>query len=251
MQQGYPRFIARFYDVIYQEIRDTTDSQFFLKEIENTGGKILEVGVGTGRLFTEALNRQADIYGIDISSAMIEVLKDKINRQHYFRVEEDNVVTFKHNQNYDLIIAPFRVFMHLLTKDEQIKALNNTYNHLNKGGKLIFDAFVPDMKILQQGIDNQMDFEGEYMPGRKVRRYVTTKPDIINQQINVTFRLKWDEDDGFKQERWEVPLHYYFRYELEHLMERSEFNHNYKIFGDFQKNDLSSNSKDFLIECYK
>jgi SAM-dependent methyltransferase len=251
MQQGYPRFIARFYDVIYQEIRDTTDSQFFLKEIENTDGKILEIGVGTGRLFTEALNRQADIYGIDISPPMVEVLKEKINRQHYFRVEEDNVVTFKHSQNYDLIIAPFRVFMHLLTKDEQIKALNSIYNHLNKGGKLIFDAFVPDMKILQQGIDNQMDFEGEYMPGKKVRRYVTTKPDIINQQIHVTFRLKWDEDDGFKQEKWEVPLHYYFRYELEHLLERSEFNYNYKIFGDFKKNGLSNNSKDFLIECYK
>ena len=76
MQQEYPRFFARFYDVIYQEIRDTTDNQFFLKEIENTTGKTLEVGVGTGRLFTEALNRQADIYGIDISPAMVEVLKE-------------------------------------------------------------------------------------------------------------------------------------------------------------------------------
>src|SRR6056297_3660848 len=122
MKLQYPRFFARFYDVIYQNLRDSVDNNFFLQNIEKTEGRILEVGVGTGRLFIEALNRQADIYGIDISTSMIDVLKSKINRQHYFRIEEKNVLYFQHENPYSLIIAPFRVFMHLLKKEEQIQA---------------------------------------------------------------------------------------------------------------------------------
>lgn len=251
MEFQYPRFFARFYDVIYQNLRDSVDNNFFLQEIENTDGSILEVGVGTGRLFIEALNRQADIYGIDISTSMIDVLKSKINRQHYFRIEENNVLHFQHENPYSLIIAPFRVFMHLLTKEEQIQAINNIYDHLLPDGKFIFDAFVPDIEKLRKGTEEEMDFEGEYMPGRKLRRYVTTKPDLINQQVNITFRLKWDEDDGFKQDRWEVPIHFFFRYELEHIIERTKFRDNYKIYGDYSKNELAIDSTDFVIECYK
>ncbi|MGM0496401.1 MAG: class I SAM-dependent methyltransferase [Bacteroidota bacterium] len=251
MELQYPRFFARFYDVIYQNLRDSVDNNFFLQEIEKTDGSILEVGVGTGRLFIEALNRQADIYGIDMSTSMIEVLKSKINRQHYFRIEENNVLNFQHENHYCLIIAPFRVFMHLLTKEEQIQAINNIYDHLHPGGRFIFDTFVPDPDKLKKGAIDEMDFEGEYMPGRKLRRYVTTKPDLINQRIDIAFRLKWDEDDGFKQERWEVPLRFFFRYELEHLIERSKFQENYHIYGDYSKNELTKNSTDFVIECRK
>jgi len=251
MQKEYPRFFARFYDVIYQNLRDNVDNKFFLQEIENTNGSILEVGVGTGRLFIEALNRQADIYGIDLSPAMIEVLKEKITRQNYFRVEEDNVINFQHENPYSLIIAPFRVFMHLLTKKEQTQAINNIYNHLLPGGKFIFDAFIPHIDKLSKGAKEEKDFEGEYKPGKKLRRYVTTKPDLINQRIDITFRLKWDEDDGFKQDRWEFPIHFFFRYELEHLIERTKFSGNYNIYGDYSENELSKDSTDFVVVCYK
>ena len=250
MNQEYPRIFARFYDQIYHQQRDGVDNDFFLKEIRNTKGKILEIGVGTGRLFTCALNQGADIYGIDISQSMIDVLKKKLNRNQYNRISLQNIINFNFNFKFDLIIAPFRVFMHLLEKEDQIKALNNVYKHLNRNARFIFDAFVPDLNQLLNGINNLKDYEGEYEPGKKIKRIVSTKPDLINQLINITFRFEWDENNEVKSEEWNTPLRFFFRYELEHLIERSDFE-KYKIMGDYYGNQLNTVSREFVMICQK
>jgi SAM-dependent methyltransferase len=249
-QELYPDFFARFYDLIYHQMRDGIDNLFYLNNILKTKGKILEVGTGTGRLFTEALKNGADIYGIDISPSMIEVLKAKLNTDQQKRISLQNIVNFSFNTRFDLIIAPFRVFMHLIFKDDQMKALDNIYSNLNTGGFFIFDLFIPDLKMLVTGLDNVTDFDGEYEPGCRLRRIVTTKPDLINQLINITFRMEWNDKKGDHAEEWNTSLRYFFRFELEHLLERSKFK-DFKITGDFMGNELNSDSKEFIILCKK
>ncbi|MCJ7447225.1 MAG: class I SAM-dependent methyltransferase [Bacteroidales bacterium] len=250
MKHEYPENFARFYDLIYHHMRDSVDNDYFQNVIKQTKGKVLEIGVGTGRLFSNALNQGADIYGLDISHSMLNVLYKKLPEDQHYRISLQNVIDFKFDFKFDLIIAPFRVIMHVLEKDEQIRTLNNVYDHLEKSGKFIFDAFVPDLNQLLNGIDNQVDFEGEYEPGKKIRRTVSTNPDLINQLINIRFCLEWDEDNKLKHEEWRVPLRYYFRYELEHLVERSKFE-KYKIFGDYQGTELNQKSREFITICQK
>jgi SAM-dependent methyltransferase len=246
----YPENFARFYDQIYHNVRDSVDSEYFLNEISSTKGKILEVGVGTGRLFMNSLNRGADIYGLDISESMLEVLKKKLQKDQFERISLQNIIDFRFDFKFDLVIAPFRVMMHLLNKEEQLKAINNVYDHLNKGGRFIFDVFVPDPDYLKKGFDNFTDFEGEFEKGKKVKRVVSSFPDLINQIITVNFHLEWDEDDKVKSEDWTAPLRFFFRYELEHLIERSKFKE-YKILGDYKGNDLNQESKEFIVVCMK
>lgn len=246
----YPDYFARFYDLIYHQVRDGVDNNYYLRKINQTKGKILEVGSGTGRLLTEALKNGADIYGIDISPAMIDILKAKLDEDKRSRITLQNIVDFRFESGFDLIIAPFRVFMHLTEKSDQIKALDNIYDHLNPGGTFIFDAFVPDLKMLISGMDNVTDFQGEFEPGNRMKRTVSTRPDLMNQIINVTFRIDWNEGDSYFSEEWHTPMRYFFRFELEHLMERSKFN-NYRIFGDFDENELLPESREFIISCRK
>jgi hypothetical protein len=122
--------------------------------------------------------------------------------------------------------------------------------HLNPNGKFIFDAFVPDLKQLIYGFDNHTDFEGEYEPGKKMRRIVSTKPDLINQVIDVQFRIEWNEGSVIKYEDWKLPMRFFFRYELEHLIERSKFE-SYKIMGDYKGNELNQDSKEFVVICHR
>jgi len=250
MADLYPDFFARFYDLIYHKVRDGVDNKFYLEKIKNTRGKILEVGTGTGRLLIEALENGADIYGIDISPAMLDILKTKLSENNQGRISIQNIIDFKSDIRYDLIIAPFRVFMHLIGKEDQLNALNNVYESLNPGGQFIFDLFVPDLKPLINGLENVVDFEGEYEPGKRVKRIVSTKPDLINQVINITFRLEWNDDNSDFKKEWKTPLRFFFRFELEHLIERSQFK-TYKIEGDFIGNDLNTESKEFIITCQK
>jgi hypothetical protein len=151
---------------------------------------------------------------------------------------------------FDLIVAPFRVLMHLGEKEDQLKALNNVCKHLNINGRFIFDVFVPDLNQILIGLDNKMDFEGEYAPGKKLRRFVSTVPDLINQTIEVNFRMEWEDNAGVQHEYWQFPMRFFFRYELEHLIERSHFG-NYEIFGDYSGNSLQKDSKEFVVVCHK
>jgi SAM-dependent methyltransferase len=246
----YPEYFARFYDLIYHQVRDGVDNNFYLKKIKEVKGRILEVGVGTGRLFTEALNNGADIYGIDISPAMLDIALKKLSPEQKKRISLQNIINFKLNKKFDLIVAPFRVFMHLAEKADQMKALNNVFDHLSPDGVFIFDVFVPDLKPLISGIDELADFDGEYEPGNRVKRIVSTRPDLLNQIINITFRFEWNDRESFFSREWKSPMRYFFRFELEHLIERSKFK-KYRIAGDFNENELGPDSKEFIISCQK
>jgi SAM-dependent methyltransferase len=247
----YPANFARFYDLIYHKQRDGVDNEYFHGEIMKAKGRVLEVGAGTGRMFTRALEAGADIYGIDISENMLNILKSKINPDQNYRISKQNMTDFSFEHCFDLIVAPFRVFMHLSQKEDQIQALNNVYSNLNSNGRFIFDTFIPDLSQLLNGLSGIVDFESEYEPGKYLRRIVSTVPDLINQIINVSFRLEWKESEKDMKEDWIVPLRYFFRYELEHLVERSSFKKNYRIIGDYKGNPLSNLSKEFIIICEK
>ena len=245
----YPEFFARFYDVLYQDIREG-DQNYYLNKIRYTQGPVLEIGTGTGRFFSETLKTGADIYGVDISPEMLNVLLKKIPLKDRFRVSVDDIRTMKLNKRFELIVAPFRVFQHLMTPDDQIKALNNVYDHLNPGGHFIFDLFVPNVKLLNEGLQNTRDFDGEYAPGRKLQRYTSMKADVVNQISHVTFKLVWDEEGRENAKEWKTSIRFLFRFELELLIKASRFE-NFKMFGDFDENELTTNSSEFVIECQK
>ncbi len=250
MTFAYPENFARFYDVIYHQQRDSSDQEFYLNEALKSRGRVLETGAGTGRLFINALQSGADIYGLDISPSMIDRLSKKLDKGDSGRISLQNIIDFNYSYNFDLILAPFRVMMHLTEKAEQLKAINNVYRHLNSGGRFIFDVFIPDFNYLIHGIDNFVDFDGEYEPGKRLRRTVSNHPDTVNQVIHITFLLDWDEDGHKKHDEWELDLRYFFRFELEHLIELSEFDQ-YKILGDFNGGNLSPDSKEYVVICEK
>lgn len=246
----YPDNFARFYDIIYNQLRNKDDHDFFLEQIRGSKGKVLEIGVGTGRFFIDALHGGADIYGIDISPPMIGILRKKLEESQQFRVSLQDILNFSFDFQFDLITAPFRVMMHVTEKADQLKALNNVYRHLKPGGKFIFDTFVPDLRQLIEGLDNKTDFEGEYKPGKSLKRSVSTTSDLINQLIHVNFNLEWEEEHSIQQELWYLPLRFFFRYELEHLVERSDFD-SYTLMGNYNGEGLNADSRDFIVVCIK
>ena len=102
--------------------------------------------------------------------------------------------------------------------------------------------------MLVEGIDNKIDFEGEYEPGKKLKRIVSIKLDLVNQINNVTMKFVWEDNRQEESAEWTFPLRYFFRFELEHLISRSRLKL-WKIFGDFQENELSAQSQEFIVIC--
>jgi len=247
----YNESISRFYDKVYDKLEFLKPAQkYFHEEIMKAKGPVLEAGVGSGRIFFPALNAGADIYGIDISENMLNRLIMKIDKDNRYRVSINDIRNFRLDKNFDLVISPFRVFQHLLTIEDQLNAMNCIYEHLNPGGRLIFDVFNPDFSRLIKDVENMLEFEGEYEPGKKLKRFVTVKNDIINQILNVTFGFVWDENGEEMHDDFFSPMRYYFRFEIENLIGRTKFKLE-NIYGDFNRSKLTNSSKEFVVVCRK
>ena len=246
----YPASIARFYDLIYHKVRSSVDIDYYMERIRETSGPVLEIGAGTGRLFNAALNAGADIYAVEPSPAMLEVLHSKTDPEHYSRVQDRDAGSFQFNQKFDLILAPFRVFSHILSIEDQLKALNNIHAHLSDNGRFIMDLYVPDPGMLASGLKDLRDFDEEFSPGNRVSRTVNMKADVVNQISYVSMTLRWNE--GYKQfeNTWETRMRFYHRYELEHLLKRSDLRL-LEILGDFKGSPLNLDSREFILVCSK
>src|SRR5436190_21802702 len=121
----YSKEMVEFYDTVYENLTPEGDLEFYVQKLVNVGGPALEIGCGTGRIFTKALKRGADVYGIDQSELMLEKLKEKIEPKEYHRIQNIDAREFKSGKKFKLIIAPFRIFQHVLTVGDQLQFLEN------------------------------------------------------------------------------------------------------------------------------
>jgi SAM-dependent methyltransferase len=246
----YPDYVARFYDVVYRQVRDAADKSYYVDRLVSCDGPSLEAGVGTGRIFLEALDKGADVYGQDNSLEMLAVLLDKLEPRHHDRIRQCDLVNMDLGKRFNLIIAPFRVLSHIIDIDDQIRALNAVYNHLVPGGIFIFDLYVPNLKLLLDGLPPTVDFDGEYAPGRRLRRTTSAASDLIRQITSVTMKYDWEEEGQQHTHEWSFPMRFFFRHELEHLIARSRLKLK-AIYGDFAESALDSRSKEFLVHCVR
>ena len=201
-------------------------------------------------MFLEALDKGADIYGVDISPSMIRKLKIKLKKENRDRVQVQDAVKLNLDRKFALVLAPFRVFSHILSTSDQITCLNRIHNHLEESGRLIFDLFVPNLDLIQKGMKDQKDFDGEFEPGKKVTRTVCARSDLIKQITTVSMTFTWNEKGKEIKRTWEFPMRFYFRYEIEHMLARSRFSQ-WTLYGDFQENPLNEQSKEFIVCCQK
>ena len=249
MDEHYPHFFARFYDLLYAGIL-SDGTNYYIRKILEAKGPVLEAGVGTGRIFIEALAKGADIYGIDISGPMLDILRSKMDSKDHSRISLRDIRDFKADRKFKLVISPFRVFMHMNTIEDQLSALDNVYESLEEGGSFIFDVFVPNPSYLANGIQDMVDFEGEYKPGEKLRRITSADYNLIDQMICLDMRFEWKENGRLLSETWKSTMRFFFRYELELLLGRSKFR-KWEIFGGFNECLLAKDSKEFVIVCRK
>jgi SAM-dependent methyltransferase len=245
----YTETTVRFYDIIHEEYNPAS-KDFYINEILKAKGSVLEIGTGTGRIFSRGLAAGADTYGIDISEVMQSYLKEKINSKEHFRLKIADVRNFEFCKKFKLIIAPFRIFSHLISVDDQLMALKCIREHLEEDGKFILDVFVPSLERIKTGNEITLRIEHEYERGKKLQWFDAAKPDYINQIQHVTFKFVWEQNDGIHEESAEFPMRYYFRYELEHLIARSGLKLD-KMYGDFQYNELVPSSDDMVCVCTK
>jgi SAM-dependent methyltransferase len=249
MNEPYPDFVARFYDVVYAQVRDGVDNAFYLERMAAAGGPVLEIGVGTGRLFVEARRRGLDVRGIDLSPTMIERCRAKLEPADRERVWVEDAVRLRTDRRHALVCAPFRVLSHVHDTADQLRLLDAVHDCLEPGGTFVFDVYVPRLELLLEGLKELRDFDGEHAPGRRLERIVSSRPADLSRQTNrVRMSLLWQEEDGEHRGDWEFEMRFFFRYEIEHLVARSRLVLE-AVHGDFAAGPLTAGSREYVVVC--
>ena len=180
---------------------------------------------------------------------MISELRKKLPASAQHRAAVADLRTYHPAGEYRLVIAPFRVFSHISDPLQQIQTLNNVARLLEPGGQFIFDLYVPNFSMIASGLDHVTDFDGEWAPGLKLRRVSSMTADPVNQISRVKMEFFWDEEVGGPRcECWEFDMRFFFRYELEHLIARSDLQLK-AFYGDFHKSPLQADSREFILVC--
>ncbi len=252
--------VAEYYDAAY-EVTDRRDVQFFVDAAEHSAGPTLELGCGTGRVLIPTAAAGHAITGLDLSPQMLALCRDKLSRQPdevqaRVRLVEGDMTNFDTGQTYSLVTIPFRPFQHLVTVAEQRAALECINRHLVPGGRLILDLFNPDPLRLVPNPDYAGEFEDlpvtELADGRRLRRTVRVAAYHREQQYNEVELIYYVTHRDGRQERLvqAFPMRYFFRYEVEHLLELCGFSA-VDIFGGYDRSTFSSDSSEMIFVAEK
>ncbi|HJL14789.1 MAG TPA: class I SAM-dependent methyltransferase [Sandaracinaceae bacterium LLY-WYZ-13_1] len=142
---------ARYYDHAYGRYK--SDVAFYLRSAEASGGPVLELGVGTGRVAMALADRGIDVVGLDRMPTMLARARERLAkkpRRIRERVElvEGDLRRARLGRRFPLVVAPFNVLQHLYTRDDVERALATCAAHLEADGRLAFDVMLPDPATL-------------------------------------------------------------------------------------------------------
>jgi SAM-dependent methyltransferase len=115
--------------------------------------RVLELGVGTGRLALPLAARGLEVHGIDSSPAMLARLRAKPGGEVVGVVEGDfaDVGTIVDGE-YDLVLLAFNSLFELLDQDAQCRCVAGAAARLSAGGVFVVEALAPELTRLEQSL---------------------------------------------------------------------------------------------------
>jgi SAM-dependent methyltransferase len=135
--------IARVYDPWSRSVVE--DVPFYVEEAVRSGGPVLELGVGTGRIAVPVAAAGVRVVGVDLSAGMLEVARE---RAELAAVELDlrqgDMRDPPLDETFPLVICPFRSLLHMETDADRRATLRAVSRRLSPGhGRFVFDVFTP------------------------------------------------------------------------------------------------------------
>ena len=114
------------------------------------GGQALEFAIGTGRVGVPLAERGVPVTGIELSGAMIDQLRTKVDEAAIPVVAGDMATTVAPGQ-FALVYLVFNTISNLLTQAEQVACFRNAARHLTPGGRFVIELWVPELRRLPPG----------------------------------------------------------------------------------------------------
>jgi SAM-dependent methyltransferase len=206
---------------------------FYVHRAVESGGPVLELGSGTGRVSWPIARAGIRVVGLDRSQGMLNVAERKRigeSRDVAARAQfvQGDMSNFELGETFALAIIPFRAFLMLVTPEAQRSALVCIRHHLNPGARLIVDIFDPklDMLVPEANRWKQVTPEMQLQSGNLVSVEVLERAnDVVRQTLVERWRFIESTPEGrvVREELEQLHLRWSYRYEMRYLLELAGF----------------------------
>jgi SAM-dependent methyltransferase len=234
----------------------TEDLPFWLDLAISSGGPILELGCGPGRVLRELAQAGLRVTGLDHDEDMIqwaraqtpEKLQEKITLIH------EDIRHFSLPDRYPLIIVPCNTFAYF-DHDDALQLLKCVKLHLTRNGQLALAVPNPsqdnssEANLSPNGLSESEPISDfiEPISGHPVQVYAYEEID----REKSTHQVLWAFDELFPNGKVNR-LYHPITYHLRSLEEVIELLHHAQmelkvVFGDYQNGPLDQNSHEMII----
>lgn len=171
------------------------------------GGPALELGIGTGRVALPLSQRGIRVHGIDLSPAMVGLLRAKPGSEK-IGVTIGDFASVQVGESFRLAYLVYNTITNLTSQDEQVRCFQNVAAHLEPGGCFAIEVFVPILQRLP--------------PGEVFRTFHRSETRLSFDEYDVVTQILYSHHYRFEDGRYELfsaPYRYVWPSELD-LMAR-------------------------------
>ncbi len=241
--------LAQFYDADLKG--HTEDLSLYREMAQRTGGPILEMMCGTGRVLLPLAKAGFQLTGVDLSLPMLEIARPKIaaaNLNDKISLLHGDACTIALPQkHFALAFIALNSFMHLTKIADQLATLANMHRSLTSEGLLLLDLFNPDPVALAKE-DNRMILDRQYkLNERLIVKFTASESDLATQTNILTyFYDELDAEGHVTRQLSRFTIRWFYRYEIEHLLARAGFQLQ-AIYGSYELDSYTSESPRLLV----
>lgn len=244
--------LSESYDGIAAEMWDDmggdtpgADFEFYARKIKELPGAALDLTCGSGRHLLRYLKMGLEVEGVDASETMLATCRRKGEEQGLAPIlYRQSMQSLDLPRKYQTIFISQGSFQLLGDRDDAKETLRRCYTHLEPGGRLLFETFLPG-EAFRNGPDpdvNRPDprttpWMGPILrprDGAAVAAYSWTESSDRFEQVKMDKRRYEAAKDGkmIECELHTMTLRWYFKYEMLMMLEQAGFRDVF-IHGDY------------------
>ncbi len=147
-----PSYYGEVWADVYDEEHGRMDPTPAVDTVVELAGerRVLELGIGTGRVAIPAAARGVQIEGVDASPSMVRHLREKPGGEH-IPVTMGDMATMPLGGPFGLVFVVFNTFFSLMTQERQLACFRNVAAALGPKGRFVLECFVPDVARFRDG----------------------------------------------------------------------------------------------------
>jgi len=234
--------IAAYYDGEHQNYRD--EFQFYVNLVAS--GPVLEVGAGTGLLLRALTDAGIEVWGVDVSDAMLRRARERVPHLDSERLIRTSILDLSLDTRFAYVIFPLNVLWHLDELHEQAAALTVARRHLRSEGAIIVALSNP-LTLADRGAAGELRERTRWTSDNGlVIVYSAGWDDEARQKLRL--HLTYEEtsrDAAVTRRHAELSFRYVYRAELELMLLAAGFPRT-TIYGSFDLDDYSQHSPNLI-----